>query len=381
MIRFEWPHGFRPIALQALWFKAWVLMAAYLFRTQRADYYEYLADVMDSTAGAKTLQNIFYDDVSRYAATSPRGVLSRVWLERFPQAGGDLFSTWSGTLPLEDLLAIQSAQYSGSQALTKTLRQLAGVVNLIDGAQSSLVTTALAGLAGLFIAFGSVLSIPFFSAKQLQQVFSAVPPENFSGWTKALFATADFLSVIWPFVSVGLILCALLVLWSFASWTGSLRSVADKFGPWAFYRRVQTVRFVSLLAVTLTPGGSQGARLRDAIALQMQGATPWFAGHLHAMVTRLDLGANATDALETGLIDLEIWWYFTDLIQTLGLDEALHRARLRTERYALKRIQTQAVYLRWGALLFSLMIVLGIAFWHAQVFEELRQGLSLHYSR
>jgi hypothetical protein len=381
MIRFEWPYGLRPIALQALWFKAWVLIAAYLFRTQRADYYEYLADVMDSTAGAKTLQNIFYDDVSRYAATSPRGVLSRVWLERFPQGGGDLFSTWSGTLPLEDLLAVQSAQYSGSQALTKTLRQLAGVVNLIDGAQSALVTTAFAGLAGLFIALGSVLSIPFFSAKQLQQVFSAVPPENFSGWTKALFATADLLSTIWPFVSVGLILCALFVLWSFASWTGSLRSVADKFGPWAFYRRVQTVRFVSLLAVTLTPGGSQGARLRDAIALQMQGTTPWFAGHLHAMVTRLDLGANATDALETGLIDLEIWWYFTDLIQTLGLDEALHRARLRTERYALKRIQTQAVYLRWGALLLSLMIVLGIAFWHAQVFEELRQGLSLHYSR
>jgi hypothetical protein len=171
------------------------------------------------------------------------------------------------------------------------------------------------------------------------------------------------------------------MLWSFASWTGSLRSVADKFGPWAFYRRVQTVRFVSLLAVTLTPGGSQGARLRDAIALQMQGATPWFSGHLHAMVTRLDLGAHAIDALETGLIDSEIWWYFTDLIQTLGLDEALHRARLRTEKHALKRIQTQAIYLRWGALLLSLMIVLGVAFWHAQVFEELRQGLSLHYSR
>jgi hypothetical protein len=41
----------------------------------------------------------------------------------------------------------------------------------------------------------------------------------------------------------------------------------------------------------------------------------------------------------------------------------------------------QALYLRWGALLFALMIVLGIAFWHAQVFDELRQALSLHYSR
>lgn len=99
------------------------------------------------------------------------------------------------------------------------------------------------------------------------------------------------------------------------------------------------------------------------------------------MLTRLDLGANATDALETGLIDAEVWWYFADLIQTLGLDEALHRARLRTQRHALKRIRIQAIYLRWGALLVSLMIVLGIAFWHAQVFEELRQGLSLYYAR
>ncbi len=381
MFRFKGLHGLRLTEWQALWLKAWVLITAFSFRTQRADYYEYLADVMDATAGTKTLQNIFYDDASRYTAASPRGALSRVWLKRFPQTGGDLFSTWSGTLPLEDLLAIQSAQYSGAQALTKTFRQLAGVVKLIDGAHSLLLTTAFAGLAGLCVALASVLSIPFFSAKHLQKVFAAVPAEYLSRWTKSLFATADFLSVAWPFVTVGLILCALTVLWSFASWTGSLRGVADRFGPWAFYRRVQTVRFVSLLAVTLTPGGCQGARLRDAIALQMQGATPWFFGHLHTMVTRLDLGAHATDALDTGLIDSEIWWYFTDLIQTLGLDEALHRARLRTERHALKRIQTQAVYLRWGALLLSLMIVLGVAVWHAQVFEELRQGLSLHYSR
>ena len=126
MFQFKRMRGLRLIELQALWFKSWVLFAAISFRTQRADYYEYLADVMDSTAGTKTLQNIFYDDASRYTASSPRGALSRVWLERFPQTGGDLFSTWSGTLPLEDLLAIQSAQYSGSQALTKTFRQLAG---------------------------------------------------------------------------------------------------------------------------------------------------------------------------------------------------------------------------------------------------------------
>jgi hypothetical protein len=99
------------------------------------------------------------------------------------------------------------------------------------------------------------------------------------------------------------------------------------------------------------------------------------------MVRRLDLGAPATDALDTGLIDPDIWWYFTDLTRTLGLDEALQRTRLRTEVYALKCIGMQALYLRWGALLFALAIVLGIAVWHAQVFDELRQALSLFYSR
>ena len=377
----EWMLNLRLSILRTLIFKIFLLLAAFSFRSQRADYYEYLADLIDSTAGTKTLQSVFYDDVSRYAPTTARGMLSRVWLDRFPQTGGDLFSTWSGTLPLEDLLAIQSAQYAGAQALTRTLRQLAAVVKLIDRARSLLLTTAFAGFAGLLLAVGSVMSIPFFTARQLQKVFASVPPEYFSTWTKSLFATADLLSAVWLFILGILLLSVWLLIWSFANWTGVMRTGADAWGPWAFYRRVHTVRFVSLLAVTLSPGGSQSARLRDAIALQRQGATPWFARHLHAMVTRLDLGAYATDAMDTGLIDPEIWWYFTDLIQTLGLDEALHRTRLRTEAHALKRIHIQAVYLRWSSLLFALTVVMGIAFWHIQVFEELRQSLSLHYSR
>jgi hypothetical protein len=357
-----------------------VYVAKWSFLSQRADYYEYLADLIDATGGSKTLLNIFQDDALRYP-TGARGVLSRVWLERFPQAGGDLFSTWSATLPLEDLLAIQSAQYAGADALTRTLRQLANVVRLVDRARFILLTTTFSGIAGLFLAFGSILSIPFFTAKQFSQVFAAVPSEYFSSWTKALFATAEALIFAWPYVGLGLLVAVIALLWSFANWTGRFRELADRIGPWAFYRRVHSLRFISLLAVTLSPGGSHSARLRDAIALQTQGASPWFERHLCVMVRRLDLGAQATDALDTGLIDPTIWWYFTDLTHTLGLDDALQRTRLRTEVYAIKCIGIQALYLRWGSLLFALVIVLGIAFWHAQVFEELRQALSLHYSR
>lgn len=377
---YEWMRSFRLVRWSYFWKDVWVHMAGWSFRSQRADYYEYLADLIDATGGSKTLLNIFQDDALRYS-TGVRGVLSRVWLERFPQVGGDLFSTWSATLPLEDLLAIQSAQYAGADALTRTLRQLANVVRLVDRARSMLLTTAFSGIAGLLLAFGSMLSIPFFTAKQFRQVFAAVPPEYFSTWTKALFATEAALSFVWPYVCMGLFVGGVALLWSFANWTGGFRELADRIGPWAFYRRVHALRFISLLAVTLSPGGCHSARLRDAISLQTQGASPWFERHLCAMVRRLDLGAPATDALDTGLIDPAIWWYFTDLTRTLGLDEALQRTRLRTEVYALKCIGMQALYLRWGALLFALLIVFGIAFWHAQVFDELRQALSLHYSR
>lgn len=358
-----------------------IATAALFFRGERAEYYEYLADLIDTTGGGKTFQSIFQDDASRYSLSTSRGMLSRLWLARFPQSGGDLFSTWSGTLPLEDLLAIQSAQYAGAQALTKTLRQLAGVVRLVDQARGLLWTTAFVGIAGLVVASVSIVSIPLFTVRQLKKVFAAVPSDYFLVWTKALFSTSEILGEIWPLLLAIFIISVWALAWSFSNWTGGLRKFADTVGPWAFYRRVQTIRFVALLIVTLSPGGSQSARLRNAIALQIQGATPWFASHLYLMVKRLELGGDAADALDTGLIDPEIWWYFTDLARTLGLDEALVRTRFRTEVHALRKIKTQAQYLRWFSLLLALSIVLVIAFWHVQVFEELRQALGMHYSR
>lgn len=381
MLRYESLYSTLLRYVRACIFGCKLSLATYSFRSQRADYYAYLADLIEVTAGTKTLQSVFRDDARRYGPGRARGALSLVWLDRFPQAGGDLFATWFGTLPIEDLLAIKSAQYAGAQALTQTLRQLAEVVRLIDASQATMFSTAFVGLAGLLMACASVLSIPLFTAKHLSQVFAAVPPEYFASWTRALFGTASWLESAWPYLLIVVIVFAVVVAWSFANWTGSLRAVLDRWGPWAFYRRIQTVRFVSLLAVTLSPGGSHRARLSDAIALQAYGASPWFSKHLYLMMARLDLGAHTIDALDTGLIDPEIWWYFTDLLETLGLDEALYRTRQRTEQHALKRIHVQAVYLRWSLLLFALGIVLGIAFWHIQVFEELRQALSLHYSR
>lgn len=356
-------------------------LAARQFRAQRADYYDYLAELIASTSGAKTLLSIFQDDSQRYLIHHARGVLSRHWLERFPRCGGDLFSTWFGTLPTEDLVAVQAAQYAGSGALIKTLQQLASVVRTTDAASQAFVQTVWVGLVGVAVAIGAVFSIPAFTADHLAQVFSAVSVEHYGPLSRALFATSDGLKLLWPFMlgwSVGLVVT---MSWSLEHWCGVGRSVADRWGIWRLYRVVQAVRFLSLLAVLLEPRGNTSTRLREALLMMQRGANPWLERHIERMLCQIDNGALAIEALNTDLMDRETWWYLADVSQARGLDDGLQRTKSRLAAHTVIKLQRQANVLRWLMLLGAAAVVFVVAFWHFRVFDELRQALSLQYAR
>lgn len=356
-------------------------LAAMQFRSQRADYYDYLAEMIAMTSGAKTLLSMFEDDARRYQGQGARGVLSRHWSQQFPKSGGDLFTTWFGSLPTEDLVAVQAAQYAGSGALTQTLRQLAVVVRTTDAASQAFIQTVWVGLVGVIVAICAVFSIPVLTADHLARVFSEVPPEHYGAWSRALFAASEWLKLLWPallFLSIGGVTT---VAWSLRRWRGTARNLADQWGIWRLYRVVQAVRFLSLLAVLLKPRGNTSARLREALLIQQRGALPWLNHHLEKMLLRIDAGALAVEALNTGLIDRETWWYFTDMVHTLGLDEGLQRTKNRLAVHTVRRLQRQALTLRWLLLLTAVAVVFVIAFWHFRVFDELRQSLSLYYAR
>ncbi|MEI8401999.1 MAG: hypothetical protein WCG12_14460 [Alcaligenaceae bacterium] len=356
-------------------------LAARQFRSQRADYFDYLAEIIATTLGAKTLLSIFEDDARRYQGVGARGVLSRHWAQRFPKCGGDLYTTWFGSLPTEDLVAVQAAQYAGSGALPQTLRQLAAVVRTTDAASQAFIQTVWVGLVGVVVAICAVFSIPVFTAAHLERVFSEVPSDQYGSWSRALFATSEWLKLLWP-----LLLClatggVITVIWSLRHWYGNARSFADEWGIWRLYRVVQAVRFLSVLAILLKPRGNTSARLREALLILQRGALPWLSYHLEKMLRRIETGAVAVDALNTDLIDRETWWYFTDMVHTLGLDEGLQRTKNRLAVHTIQRLQRQAMALRWLLLLGAVAVVFMIAFWHFRVFDELRQSLSLHYAR
>lgn len=353
--------------------------AAWQFRDQRADFYDYLADLIAATDGAKTLQHIFLDDASRYASSSVRGFLSLHWSMRFPQTGGDLFATWFGTLPTEDLVAIQAAQYAGAGALVQTLRQLSHVVRVVDHARRAFMQTILTGVLSLLVAVGSVLMIPFFTAAQLKRAFAALPSDYYGPMAKSLFETAYVLDNIWWLVLVTMSGMVWGGVWSMPNLIGTVRRRLDRWLIWRLYRVVQSVRFLSLLAILLKPRGNVDARLREALLIVQNGATPWMGSHVALMIDHIDAGFSAAQALDTGLVDEQIWWYFTDMVDTVGLDEGLQRTSDRIASHTIKKITAQASIMRWAMLFLSIFIVMGIAFWHFRVFEELRQGLSLYF--
>ena len=243
------------------------------------------------------------------------------------------------------------------------------------------VQTVWVGLVGVIVAICAVFSIPVLTADHLARVFSEVPPEHYGAWSRALFAASEWLKLLWPallFLSIGGVTT---VAWSLRRWRGTARNLADQWGIWRLYRVVQAVRFLSLLAVLLKPRGNTSARLREALLIQQRGALPWLNHHLEKMLLRIDAGALAVDALNTGLIDRETWWYFTDMVHTLGLDEGLQRTKNRLAVHTVRRLQRQALTLRWLLLLAAVAVVFAIAFWHFRVFDELRQSLSLYYAR
>ena len=353
---------------------------AWRFRLQRGDYYLYLADLIDATGGTKNLFSIFQDDAKRMRGRNCRGALSDIWLQRYPLSGGDLFATWFGAFPLEDLIAIQNAQNMGADALVATFRKLASMSQLLDGAKVTFMQTALVGFVAVLVAIGAVMSIPMYTADHLARVFSAVPVELFGSWTKALQFFATVLRETGLFIALLVAVLVAMVVWSLPNWVGAWRRRFDNVGMWLFYRRVHSLRFLSLLGVILNRQGNTGTRLRHALVLQSRHLSPWLEAHLQSMIQRLDQGASVIDALDSGLIDSDIWWYLVDMVSTLGLDTALERTCERLGSSSLVVIHRQATFLRWSLLLSALSIVLGVLFWHFRVFDELRHALSIHYA-
>jgi len=353
---------------------------ALLFRRQRAAYYDYLADLLDSLQGHKTLRGMFDDDARRYGQRTVRGRLARHWSRAYQESGGDLAAAWRGAMPEDELQLIATAQRAGGEALAAALRDLARAVRLVGQARGTLVAACAAGVLALAVALGLLCAVPYFTVPRLQHVFQGLPSDYHGTLTRGLYALAEAVRRWLAFWVVLLAGGAGLFAWALPGWCGPWRSRLDRRFPWRLYRDFHAIRFLAMLAVLVRQRGNVDTRLRQALAAQAWHARAWLAWHIDEMLARVDRGLVGAETFDTGLFDRETAWFMADMIAARGVEAGIAQARLHVESRTLAGVRRRALTLRWVLLLGSVGTVLALALWHYAVIDELRRALMNFYA-
>lgn len=356
------------------------LYDAWRLRRERRAYYDYLAALLEGSAGTRTLKQVFADDARRHGAHTPRGRLARDWVERFRAAGGDLCATWVGVFPQAELAVIRSAQAQGNGAMVATFAQLARVLSVLDRAAGILRASLLSAALATAVLAVTLVAVPWFTVPRLQLAFSAVPAMYYGRSAASLFAFADLVSDLWPAVLLVLVGSPWLVWWGMSRHVGALRRALDRFGPWRIYRQIQALRFLSMLGVALGGDAHGSTRLRMALALQLPGASPWLAAHVASMLAYVDSGRSGAEVFDTGLLDPPQLWFLDDMIRARGLVRGLQQCSAWVERHVQVVVARQAAVLRWSLLLTAVGGALALALWHYAAIDDLRRALALFYA-
>lgn len=353
--------------------------AANAFKKERADYFEYLAAIMENSNGKKTLRDIFDDDAHRYGPKNARGILSKRWSRRYQECGGDLGETFHASLPQDDIVMIRAAQRAGAGALEVSFRDLGSVTRLIDQAKSIFKSTVFTAVVALVVMIATIIAIPFFTVPEMMKSFSMVPPSYFGGFTRTLLETASLISSNLLLIAVSTAALFYLISWSLPNWVGESRKTLDNWLMWRLYRDFQGIKFMATLASMVRKRGNVSTQLREALMAQLEGS-PWKIWHVNQMVERIDEGIIGADTFDTGIIDRETHYFLTDMIMTNGMDQGLQLTRSRIEGRTIMLVAKKAAVFKWIMLGLSVAVILGVTLWHYAVITELTDSMTNYYS-
>lgn len=348
----------------ALWFSAF----------GRADYYRFLADMIEGTQGTKPLIRIFQDDATRFAGAA-RGRLSARWARQFAR-GGNLARTFSKTLPAADIEVIATAQEQGDEdALQQALRELADNTDLQRKALSIVISTLLASLFSLVALLAMVLLTPGVMVPRLQSAFSLVPPEDWPAIAAKLFRFAEVIDASWLMISMLSIALVAGCFWSLGSLTGPARLFFDRYGLiWGMYRDFQSIRTLSSLATAVSQK-TAAKGLREGLAMQVPGASRWKRHHLEQMLAYVDSGTDNSLIFTTGTLDTDTAWYLQDLIESRGMEDALAFVKTRLETRVIKKLSVQSLVISWVLILGVIAAATGLMLWIYAAIDALSAAL------
>lgn len=350
-----------------------VAKAAREFRKHLPDFYQSLADRIENAKELK-FSSMFERDAVRYSTnedgdsiTTARGILSEHWAKKLLDSGGDLALTFAGTLPREDVALIRMGASAGAGALPATLRDLARISLLISRSKSIFFMATFMGALAIVIMLIVMIITPVYTVPVLKKAF-AMPPEFMPLAATRLFSFSEFVA---DYLMLMLTLVAAVMYgltWSLPNYVGKYRRKLDQFLIWGLYRDIQGALFLAVLSTMVKKRGNVSDNLVVALEQMSVHTTPWRRWHISKMLdniqnldmSNLDSSAAITNALNTGIMDRESFFYLVDVQEGQGLAIGLQKAGERVEGPTLTAVQKQAKVLSRVLLAFAFFTV---AFW------------------
>lgn len=287
-------------------------------------------------------------------------MLSAYWLTAFAKKDGKLSETFAGTLPKEDVMMIRILETrGGDNVLEEGLKEMSANALLIQKAMGMLYSAMVRVALPLLVLVGIFVMIPTFTVPELKANFSTVPPANYPAAAKNLFALSDFLSGN-AYLVVGALLAALGgIIWSLAHLRGPARPIFDKYLViWGIYRDFQAIKFLTGLSLILQKRNNESSRLKDALGLLANGASPWLTYQIEQMHQGIQDSDDDQDIFDIDIYGRDMKFYLQDLILSRGLDDALVYIRPRLEGSLLKTMGIRASWM--SAILLILTSIVGV---------------------
>lgn len=332
-----------------------VTRASRKFRKTLPEFYLSLAERIESSKELK-YSTMFERDAVRYSTdelgkpiSTTRGTLAKHWAKKILDSGGDLALTFTGTLPKEDIGLIRMGASAGAGALPATLRDLARISLLISKAKAIFLGATVMGILAIAVMLTVMIVTPVYTVPMLKETFT-VPPEYLPTVAKRLFAFSDFISKYLAFIVGFVFLLVYSIIWSLPNYVGKYRRKLDQYFIWALYRDMQGALFLAVLSTMVKKRGSVSDNLLVALESMSSNTTPWRRWHISKMVdniqnmdlSSLDSSTAITNALNTGIMDRESFFFLVDVQDGQGLAIGLQKAGERVEGPTLTTVQKQA---------------------------------------
>lgn len=344
-----------------------VASAARKFRKSLPEFYASTADRIENAKELK-YSTMFERDAVRYSKNesgkpikTPRGILAAHWAKKIIDGGGDLALTFTGTLPREDIALIRMGQSAGAGALPSTLRDLARISLLISRAKSIFMTSTFMGVLAILIMLTVMIVTPLYTVPMIKKTF-VLPPEYVPAIANKLFAFSDFIESYLLLIVGAIAMFIYGLIWSLPNYVGKYRRKLDQYFIWGLYRDLQGALFLAVLSTMVKKRGNVSDNLMVALQQMSSHTTPWRRWHINKMIenlqnldlSTLDNSTAITNALNTGIMDRESFFFLVDVQDGQGLAIGLQKAGERVEGPTLTSVQKQAKVIA--------MILLGSAF-------------------